>query len=149
MPEVHVWLYDPKRVAIIDPTAGDFPRLCKAITGQDWPGARPPSWLWVTAQEVARYRCQYTADQAATEVIERYLRPAYLRLADHLGIELGAELAELAELEAQAVEATEVGGRAIRIRGRQGGQRAAAAAELEQHTTNGAEAQEDDDDGND
>ena len=46
LPEMHCWAAIPDRNEIVDLTSGQFPEQCRRLIGKDWPGVRPPDWLW-------------------------------------------------------------------------------------------------------
>ena len=47
--EIHVWCAQPDTDEIIDITTGGWPRACEMIGGLDWPGPKPPDYLWKRA----------------------------------------------------------------------------------------------------
>jgi len=52
LPEMHVWAAIPERGEIIDMTTRYWPDQCLLIQGFDWPGDKPPTFFWGTADEV-------------------------------------------------------------------------------------------------
>jgi len=89
LPECHVWLADGTTREIIDPTSGDFPELCRSLSGLDWPGPRPPAWVWETAdrlRERTAPRGFYIPSEEATPLIDRLLMPAYNEALAHFGL---------------------------------------------------------------
>lgn len=49
LPEMHVWAGHPERQEVVDLSTSTLPELCTVLTGLDWPGPRPPPWLWYDA----------------------------------------------------------------------------------------------------
>ena len=64
-PEIHVWAGDPVRQDVVDASAGDFPAQCRAILDMDWPGMKPPPFLWASAEGIPKGAC-YVPDRDAT-----------------------------------------------------------------------------------
>jgi hypothetical protein len=52
LPEMHVWAAVPERGEIIDMTTRYWPDQCLSIQELDWPGDKPPTYFWGTADEV-------------------------------------------------------------------------------------------------
>lgn len=52
MPEMHVWAAIPDRGEIIDMTTRYWPKQCLLIQERDWPGEKPPTYFWGTAEEL-------------------------------------------------------------------------------------------------
>lgn len=52
MPELHVWAAVPERGEIIDMTTRYWPEQCLLIQGLNWPGDKPPTYFWGTADEL-------------------------------------------------------------------------------------------------
>ena len=46
MPEMHVWVALPDSGELVDFTTGFWPEQAKLLTGLDWPGPKPPNYLW-------------------------------------------------------------------------------------------------------
>jgi hypothetical protein len=46
LPEMHVWVGDPKRQELIDLTTGRWVEHCQVIQGLAWPGVQPPEFFW-------------------------------------------------------------------------------------------------------
>lgn len=71
LPEMHAWVGIPARSEIIDPTTGMWPEQCKALTGMDWPGDKPPPYFWGTAEDLERYGpVQYKPHLAACRLAD-------------------------------------------------------------------------------
>jgi hypothetical protein len=64
MPELHVWAAIPARGEIIDMTTRFWPEQCRLIQRLDWPGDKPPTYFWGTADEVPD-GVVYTPDMTA------------------------------------------------------------------------------------
>lgn len=76
MPELHVWLGDPERQEVIDPTSGFFPEQSKRLIGLGWQNKRPPRYLWVHVSEIpddAFYKPNAQATILAAEVMSSKL----------------------------------------------------------------------------
>jgi hypothetical protein len=54
LPEMHVWLIDVDKHALVDPTAGHFVAQAKTLCGFDWPGPVPPETLWCPIDDVPK-----------------------------------------------------------------------------------------------
>ena len=52
MPELHVWAAIPDRGEIIDMTTRYWPHQCWLSQQRDWPGDKPPTYFWGTANEL-------------------------------------------------------------------------------------------------
>ncbi len=52
LPECHVWLGVVSTQELIDLSTGDWPDICRTLLGWDWPGERPPSFLWGQANNL-------------------------------------------------------------------------------------------------
>lgn len=48
LPEMHVWVALPDTMELIDLTTCYVPANCKAMTGLDWLGPKPPDYIWTT-----------------------------------------------------------------------------------------------------
>jgi hypothetical protein len=85
LPEVHVWLGDPLRQELVDATTGFFPAQAMALQGMDWPGKKPPEWLWCRGRDIPDEAC-YTPSAEATlyirKIADRYWREAAERVAE-------------------------------------------------------------------
>ncbi|MCI0640721.1 MAG: hypothetical protein L0Y72_24350 [Gemmataceae bacterium] len=64
LPEIHVWAAIPERGELIDMTTRYWPEQCRLIQGLDWPGEKPPTYFWGTADEVPE-RVLYKPDMKA------------------------------------------------------------------------------------
>lgn len=73
LPEMHVWAADPVAQEIIDLTTGDIPEQCEKLTGMDWPGNRPPDYIWHRGGDFPD-GCFYEVDRVATEIAVQYMR---------------------------------------------------------------------------
>jgi hypothetical protein len=76
MPEIHIWVAIPKTQTIIDFSTREFPNQCKELIGQDWPGDRPPKYLWCTVDELPErvlYKPNMDAIQYASLAMEKFL----------------------------------------------------------------------------
>lgn len=51
-PEIHVWVGIPESQTIIDLTTKYWPERCQQLIGCDWPGDKPPDYLWVHGDEL-------------------------------------------------------------------------------------------------
>ena len=49
---MHSWVVIPETQEIIDMSTGSLPENCMAMTGMDWPGDKPPQYLWANTQEL-------------------------------------------------------------------------------------------------
>jgi len=64
MPEMHVWAALPNEGEIVDFTTGFFPEQARIIGNFDWPGPKPPKFVWATTSEIPRgvvYRAEMEA----------------------------------------------------------------------------------------
>ena len=52
MPELHVWAAIPEHGEIIDMTTRYWAEQCRLIQKLDWPGDKPPTYFWGTADEM-------------------------------------------------------------------------------------------------
>jgi hypothetical protein len=52
LPEIHVWAAIPERGELIDMTTKYWPEQCQLIQGLGWPGDKPPTYFWGTADEL-------------------------------------------------------------------------------------------------
>jgi len=52
MPEMHVWAAIPALHEIVDFSTGFWPGQALVLGGFDWPGDRPPEYLWCKAKEL-------------------------------------------------------------------------------------------------
>lgn len=64
--EVHVWAAIPSLGEIIDISTRDWPKTCKASAGLDWPGPKPPDYMWLKTTQPPK-GAAYIGDQDATE----------------------------------------------------------------------------------
>tara|TARA_R100001594_G_scaffold36976_2_gene66861 strand:+ start:1490 stop:2017 length:528 start_codon:yes stop_codon:yes gene_type:complete len=64
MPEMHVWAAMPDTQTIIDVTSGFQPGQCLTTLGMDWPGTKPPEYIWSTPEGMYG-KCFYKADITA------------------------------------------------------------------------------------
>jgi hypothetical protein len=92
LPEMHVWLALPERQEIIDFSCDQFPEACLRLTGNNWPGPRPPSYFWQKAEdegwpEGVIYHPEETATSYAGKRIVQLLRARR-----GLGTEPGVEI---------------------------------------------------------
>lgn len=78
IPEVHVWAADPKTQEIIDLATGDWPDQAAALGGYDWPGKRPPSYLWTSAP--LPVEAHYEVNREATLYIAQILEADGMKL---------------------------------------------------------------------
>lgn len=103
VPEWHCWVavLVPRSggvVELADPTTGAWPEKCLAATGLDWPGDRPPPYLWCRSDELPPRVC-YAPDGWATLWARAFARsfwddePLVLRLPRRPGDPLPADLA--------------------------------------------------------
>ncbi len=68
LPELHVWVADPKTQEIIDITTGDLPRLAKNMIGAEWLDKPPPDYIWSRSPDAI-----YQPDRDATILVAQML----------------------------------------------------------------------------
>lgn len=55
LPEMHAWAVIPAvpldQTEVVDMAAGLFPVQAKTLCGYEWPGPKPPKYLWARAKE--------------------------------------------------------------------------------------------------
>lgn len=73
LPEMHVWAGIPGNQEIIDLSTGYIAEHCVKGTGMDWPGPKPPAWLWCNVQNLPE-RVYYTPNRQATEIAYQFSR---------------------------------------------------------------------------
>lgn len=78
MPEMHVWVavldQDIKTGWVVDITTRHLVSQCKSLIGKDWPGKRPPDFLWSRLRDIPD-RVVYAPDETATRLaIEMFLQ---------------------------------------------------------------------------
>ena len=81
LPEMHVWAGDPKTQEVVDLTTGDIPVQCETLTGMDWPGTKPPDYIWHKGADTPR--CYYEVDPQATMLAVEMLERALLQRGFH------------------------------------------------------------------
>lgn len=73
LPEMHIWV-GVKPNTIIDMTTKYFPLQCQKLIGQDWPGDKPPDYLWANKLPPdAVYEADPTACQMAVHFAHNLL----------------------------------------------------------------------------
>ncbi|MCI0457784.1 MAG: hypothetical protein L0Z62_12520 [Gemmataceae bacterium] len=73
LPEMHVWLACPDSGELVDFTTGHWPAACLATLGEDWPGPRPPEYLWTFGNRLPA-GVNYLPDREAIDVAILILR---------------------------------------------------------------------------
>lgn len=68
LPEIHVWMYLPETMEIVDLTTHEFPCLCKEYSGLDWLGDKPPDYIWCKIEHLPR-NVFYEADMSAINYV--------------------------------------------------------------------------------
>ena len=71
LPEMHVWVADPKRMEIIDLTTRYLPQQCEERGGLKWLMPPPPNYVWTGRSGLAKYGCLYQADRDACVLADR------------------------------------------------------------------------------
>jgi len=77
--EMHAWAACPATREVIDITAGHWPQQCRNLLGLDWPGPKPPAYLWCHGEQLPE-RVFYRADREACELAVELLAGENLRL---------------------------------------------------------------------
>lgn len=67
LPEMHVWIGIPDTQEIVDFNTGTFPDFAKSIN-LDWPGAKPPKYIWDTCQALDKKGIVYRPNRKATQL---------------------------------------------------------------------------------
>lgn len=52
LPEMHIWVGLPDSNEIVDLTTKFLPVQCQRLIKYDWPGIKPPDYLWTNAKEL-------------------------------------------------------------------------------------------------
>lgn len=73
LPEMHVWLACPDTGEIIDFTTALWPAACLATIGEEWPGPRPPEYLWTFGSRLPA-GVNYIPDREAIDIVILILR---------------------------------------------------------------------------
>jgi hypothetical protein len=79
LPEMHAWVVikaDNGNIddsEFIDPTTGKQPENCRLLTGMDWPGDKPPDYLWCLGKNLKKYDYVYKANQDATQCAAHFV----------------------------------------------------------------------------
>lgn len=64
LPEMHVWAAIAETGLVVDMAAGWFPAQAKAIQNFDWPGPKPPKFVWATAEQMPDWAVYQPAEDA-------------------------------------------------------------------------------------
>lgn len=72
LPEMHIWVGDPATQEIIDISTNEFVDQARHMLGVDWPGKKPPDFLWAKASELPK-EAVYQPDGRATRVAARFV----------------------------------------------------------------------------
>lgn len=77
LPEMHVWIAILNTNEIVDLSTGYFTTRCQEIIGMNWPGDRPPRYLWCEADKIPDrviYKPYFSATKVAVEFAEKLLQ---------------------------------------------------------------------------
>ena len=84
LPEMHVWVADPKTQELIDLSTRDFKKIAENQFGLEWKTKDPPAYLWVSleggadSEYMALADPVYTVDEQATRLIHTLVQRGFL-----------------------------------------------------------------------
>jgi hypothetical protein len=81
IPEMHCWVVLPERRELIDMSSSSFPEQCMKLIGKDWPGIKPPDYLWCSFDNLPKdviYRADREAIDLAIIVARNILEQIYI-----------------------------------------------------------------------
>lgn len=81
LPEIHIWLGIVSTQELVDFSTGMLPEVCRRVSGWDWPGEKPPAYLWTPVNQVpdlVRYRLDADATIYAGQIIARLMKEGKL-----------------------------------------------------------------------
>lgn len=78
---MHCWVVLPERRELIDMSSSSFPEQCMKLIGKDWPGIKPPDYLWCSFDNLPKdviYRADREAIDLAIIVARNILEQIYI-----------------------------------------------------------------------
>ncbi len=96
LPEIHAWLgirHEDRSGTIVDPTTGTWPAASMERHGVDWPGRKPPPFLWEHTSRLDEkwpppFAPSYHPSAEAADVVTSFaIREIYPRVGEAVGVD--------------------------------------------------------------